>query len=61
MRRWGDGQGKHLTETERDEIHRRIVAGKSFVKVRTDTKRAVQSILEGGEVAFLRRKEIYGH
>jgi hypothetical protein len=26
-----------------------------------ETKRAVQSILEGGEIAFLRRKEIYGH
>jgi len=28
---------------------------------RTDTKRAAQNILEGGELAFLRRKEIYGH
>jgi len=33
MRRWGDGQGKHLTGTEHDEIHRRIVAGETFVKV----------------------------
>ena len=33
MRRWGDGQGKHLTEAERDQIHRRIVAGESFAKV----------------------------
>lgn len=28
---------------------------------RSDTKAAVQKILEGGEIAFLRRKEIYGH
>ena len=33
MRRWGYGQGKHLTGTEQDEIHRRIVAGESFGKV----------------------------
>lgn len=28
---------------------------------RSETKRAVQEILEGGEMAFRRRKEIYGH
>jgi len=28
---------------------------------KTETKRAAQIILEGGELAFLRRKEIYGH
>ncbi|MDY0062572.1 MAG: AAA family ATPase [Myxococcota bacterium] len=28
---------------------------------RAATKRAAQAILEGGELAFLRRKEIYGH
>jgi transposase, IS30 family len=33
MRRWGDGQGKHLTGRERDEIHRRITAGETFTKV----------------------------
>jgi IS30 family transposase len=33
MRRWGYGQGKHLTGTERDEIHRRIAAGETLVKV----------------------------
>ena len=33
MRRWGDGQGKHLTGTEDDEIHRRITAGETFAKV----------------------------
>jgi hypothetical protein len=33
MRRWGDGQGKHLTGTEHDEIHRRIAVGETFAKV----------------------------
>ena len=33
MRRWGDGQGKHLTGKEHDEIHRRIGAAESFAKV----------------------------
>jgi hypothetical protein len=33
MRRWGDGQGKHLTGTERDEIHRRIAAAETFDKI----------------------------
>ena len=28
---------------------------------RGETKKAVQRILEGGELAFRRRKEIYGH
>jgi hypothetical protein len=28
---------------------------------RPETKKAVQEILEGGELAFKRRKEIYGH
>ena len=33
MRRWGDGQGTHLTGAEHGEIHRRIEAGETFVKV----------------------------
>lgn len=33
MRRWGDGQGTHLTGTEHDEIHRRIAARETFAKV----------------------------
>ena len=33
MRRWGDGQGKHLTGTECDEIHRRIAAAETFDKI----------------------------
>ena len=33
MRRWGNGQGKHLTGKEHEEIHRRIGAGESFAKV----------------------------
>jgi ABC-type cobalamin/Fe3+-siderophores transport system ATPase subunit len=28
---------------------------------RTETKKSVQAILEGGELAFRRRQEIYGH
>jgi hypothetical protein len=28
---------------------------------RQETKKAAQDILEGGELAFRRRKEIYGH
>jgi IS30 family transposase len=33
MRRWGDGQGRHLTGTEHDDIHGRIRAGETFAKV----------------------------
>ena len=33
MRRLGDGQGKHLTGTALDEIHRRISAGETFTEV----------------------------
>ena len=33
MRRWGDGQGTHLTGAEHGEICRRIEAGETFVKV----------------------------
>ena len=33
MRRWGNGQGKHLTGKEDEEIHRRIGAAESFAKV----------------------------
>ena len=34
MRRWGDGQGaQHLTGAEHGEIHRRIEAAETFVKV----------------------------
>jgi hypothetical protein len=33
MRRWGDGQRKHLTGKEHDEIYRRIGAAESFAKV----------------------------
>ena len=49
MRRWGDGQGKHLTEAERDQIHRRIVAGESFAKVSAAigcSTKSIQRLLE---------------
>lgn len=45
-------------------MHRDGDLGRSFDRGsidRAETKAAVQRILEGGEVAFLRRKEIYGH
>jgi IS30 family transposase len=57
MRRWGDGQGKHLTGTEHDEIHRRIVAGETFVKVAAAigcSTKSIQRLLD--DKSTLKRK-----
>jgi hypothetical protein len=37
-----------------------VVTGRGSID-RTETKKAVQEILEGGELPFRRRHEIYGH
>lgn len=45
-------------------MHREGDSGVAFAQGsidRQETKQAVQKILEGGELAFLRRREIYGH
>ncbi len=45
-------------------MHRKGDSGVAFAEGsidRRETKQAVQKILEGGELAFLRRREIYGH
>ena len=50
MRSWGDGQGKHLTGTENDEIHRRITARETFTKVAAAVEcstKSIQRLLDG--------------
>jgi IS30 family transposase len=49
MRRWGNGQGRHLTGTEHDEIHLRIVAGETFKKVAAAigcSRKTIQRLLD---------------
>ena len=60
MRRWGDGQGKHLTGTERDEIHRRIAAGETFVKVAAAigcSTKSIQRLLDDRSM-FKRKRRV---
>lgn len=58
MRRWGDGQGTHLTGAEHGEIHRRIEAGETFVKVAAAigcSTKSIQRLLDGKPGAARRK------
>jgi len=51
MRRWGAGQGKHLTGAEHEEIHRRLAAGETFVKVAAAigcSEKSIRRLLDRG-------------
>jgi len=58
MRRWGNGQGTHLTGAEHGEIHRRIEAGETFVKVAAAigcSTKSIQRLLDGKPGTVVRR------
>jgi len=59
MRRWGAGQGKHLTGAEHAEVHRRLAAGETFVKVAASIgcpEKSIQRLLDRGWESKRRRK-----
>ncbi len=59
MRRWGDGQGTHLTGAEHEEIHRRAAAGETLVKVAAAvgcSERTIQRLLDRGGPSKRERK-----
>lgn len=59
MRRWGAGQGKHLTGAEHEEIHRRLGAGETFVKVAAAigcSEKSIQRLLDRGWESKSKRK-----